>query len=261
MKLLSLNTWGASQGQVFFDFIKQQVQDTDIFCFQEIFEAKPPAPQTSSGARMRLFGELREILQEFEGIFTARSSGYDFNGLVDFPVKHGLAVFIRKNVKVANSSVINMGPSQGTKTDPAEGNTIVQVLNLALEEKTFSVINYHGPAQPGDKLDTPERIANSEKLKSTWENLGAKAKILCGDFNLMPETQSIKMLGKCGRDLIKEFKITNTRNEISWKKYNNKQSYADFMFVSPEIRVKNFQVPHNLVSDHLPMVLEFELDA
>ena len=96
-----------------------------------------------------------------------------------------------------------------------------------------------------------ENYKNYERDKS--------AKILCGDFNLMPETESIKMLGEAMRDLIKDYKITNTRNEISWKTYNNKQYFADFTFVSKDINVLNFEVPYNEVSDHLPMILEFEL--
>jgi endonuclease/exonuclease/phosphatase family metal-dependent hydrolase len=75
----------------------------------------------------------------------------------------------------------------------------------------------------------------------------------------MPETESIKMLDNLGTNLIKEFKINNTRNEISWKKYHNRQSFADYIFVSPDIRVNKFEVPYNLVSDHLPLVLEFGL--
>src|SRR5438067_1902146 len=151
MKLLSLNTWGATQGQLFFDYIKEEAKTVDVFCFQEIFFAQEPAPKISSGASMYLFQELTGLLPEFYGIFAKRSSGYDFSGPVDFWLKYGMAVFIRNNIKVINSRVENWGPSMGTKTDPGEGNTIAQVLNLALREKFFTVINYHGPAQPGEK--------------------------------------------------------------------------------------------------------------
>ena len=259
MKLISLNTLGATQGDTFFAYIKENAKDTDIFCFQEIFSAPQGVPEISSGACTRLFQELSGMLQEFEGIFAARSSGYDFNGPVDFPLEHGVAVFIRKHIQVINSRIEEMGTPAGTGKNPVEGKTIAQVFNLAGAGKPFCVVNYHGPALPGDKLDSPERIANSRALGAIWENLGAKAKILCGDFNLMPEIESVKILDHLGRDLIKEFKITNTRNEISWDKYHNKQYFADYTFTSPEVNVKSFEVPYSLVSDHLPMVLEFEI--
>src|SRR3989344_4505891 len=260
MKSLSLNAWGASQGQLFFDFIKEQAKNTDIFCFQEIFSAKNSAPQISSGAHMRLFEELEEMLPEFQGIFCERSSGYDFSGRADFPVRHGLASFIRNNIRIKNSQTLPIGPaSLEIQTDPVEGVPKAQVFNLAIGKKELSVVNYHGPALPGNKLDTPERIGNSQELKAIWEDLSAPAKILGGDFNLMPDTESIKILEGCGKNLIREFKIENTRNEISWKKYHNKQSFADFAFVSSAVKLKNFEVPYNLASDHLPMVIDFSL--
>lgn len=258
MKLVSLNTWGATQGQLFFDFIKQQAKNTDIFCFQEVFSAENSAPSISSGARMRLFEELEKMLPDFKGVFLERSCGYDFEGPINFDVKHGLAAYVRRGLGAVAETWAQIGLPNAA-SDPIEGPVKVQILNLAAGEKQFSVVNYHGPALPGEKLDTPERIRNSEELKVIWQALPFKAKILCGDFNLMPETKSIKILEDCGKNLIKEFKITNTRNEISWKKYHNKQSFADYTFVSAEVKVKSFEAPYNLVSDHLPMILDFGL--
>ena len=61
------------------------------------------------------------------------------------------------------------------------------------------------------------------------------------------------------KNLIKEFKIPTTRNEISWAKYENKQLFADFVFVSPDVKITNFSVPNNEISDHLPLILEFRM--
>ena len=123
----------------------------------------------------------------------------------------------------------------------------------------LNIFNYHGIAKPGDKLDTAERLEQSEKILKIWHNTGGH-KILCGDFNLMPETQSVKILERSARNLIKEFNIDNTRNALSWNKFgHSKQHFADYVFVSPEIKVKSFEVPYMEVSDHLPMELVFRL--
>ena len=63
------------------------------------------------------------------------------------------------------------------------------------------------------------------------------------------------------RNLITEFNIKNTRNEISWAKYPGlpKQYFADFIFASQNVRVKKFTVPYNEISDHLPMILEIDV--
>jgi endonuclease/exonuclease/phosphatase family metal-dependent hydrolase len=260
MKLVSLNTWGATQGQIFFDYIKEQAETADIFCLQEVFSAEEPAPKLSSGARCFLFQELVALLPGFKGYFAHRSRGYDFSGEVGFPLEHGMAVFIKHSLKITDYSVINLShKTEPPNEDPVEGETIVQIVRVGVANQNLSIINYHGPAQPGNKLDTPLRVALSQSIKTIWEKEISNHKILCGDFNLMPETESIKLLEGCGKNLIKAFNIQNTRNEISWAKYQNRQSFADFTFVSPLVKVKDFVVPYNLVSDHLPMVLDFAI--
>src|SRR5258708_6617491 len=102
MKLVSLNTWGATQGQIFFDFIKEQSADTDVFCFQEIFSSLPGAPKVSSGARSFLFEELSRALPSFAGFFDPKSFGADFSGLVGLPLSHGLAIFVKKDLQIVN---------------------------------------------------------------------------------------------------------------------------------------------------------------
>jgi endonuclease/exonuclease/phosphatase family metal-dependent hydrolase len=59
------------------------------------------------------------------------------------------------------------------------------------------------------------------------------------------------------RDLIKEYKISTTRNRLAWEMYpDNKQLFSDYVFLSPGITINNFSVPDNEISDHLPMILE-----
>jgi endonuclease/exonuclease/phosphatase family metal-dependent hydrolase len=87
-------------------------------------------------------------------------------------------------------------------------------------------------------------------------NLFDCPKILMGDFNLLPDTESIKIIEAAGlRNLIKEFGITETRTEL----YKKKLRFADYAFVSPEIKVKDFKVLPDVVSDHSPQYLDFEI--
>ncbi len=257
MKLISLNTWGATQGQIFFDYVKEQAKTTDIFCFQEIFSAQEPSPKLSSGARCFLFQELVTLLPGFKGYFAPRSQGCDFTGKVDFALEYGLAVFVKDHLEQPEHFITNLLEDDQEPT--IERKVIAQIIKFKIHNNSLSVINYHGPAQPGHKLDTPLRLACSKFLKGVWEKANSNHKILCGDFNLMPATESIKILEGCGKNLISVFNIQNTRNEISWAKYQNRQSFADFTFVSSLVKVKDFTVPYNLVSDHLPMELEFAI--
>ena len=80
-------------------------------------------------------------------------------------------------------------------------------------------------------------------------------KILCGDFNLLPDTQSLAILEtECNLvNLIKTHNIPTTRSPL----YLKPEKFADYTLVSRDIEVKHFEVPNVEVSDHLPMILEF----
>jgi endonuclease/exonuclease/phosphatase family metal-dependent hydrolase len=255
MKLVSFNTWGGTIYESLMDYIGKLSEDTDIFCFQEIFSALPGAPVVSSGARMFLFEELSALLKDFTGFFDLSSEGCDFNGPLAAPVSYGLAVFIRHGLEVKSRNIKLIA----TTNQQIDRLVKAQIFTLVCAGMFLDVINFHGIAKPGDKLDTEERINQSKKLAEAWRSLGSMSKILCGDFNLMPQTQSVKILQDCGRNLIREFNIQNTRNKISWTRFNNKQNFADYCFVSSGVKVKNFQVPYTEASDHLAMVLEFDL--
>jgi endonuclease/exonuclease/phosphatase family metal-dependent hydrolase len=259
MRLLSLNLWGGQRDRVLFDYLQNQAKVTDIFCFQEVFRsAFEQNPEGFSG-RVNLFSELSELLPDHIGYFEKTSQNHDTIKIVDYPVDGGQAIFIKKTLNVTVQDAEKIYEGMGRQINPSSENlpTALQRVELNINGKVLQIYNYHGIAYPGDKLDTPQRIECSKKIiKITKEDKGAK--ILCGDFNLMPETESIKMLGAEMKDLIQDYKITNTRNEISWKQYHNIQHFADFTFTSSEIKVLIFEVPYNLASDHLPMILDFE---
>ena len=261
MRLLCLNLWGGRQGELLFDYLKTQAVETDIFCFQEVFKSSGGAPKIGKrGEHFYLLGELETLLRGFKGFFSPTSRNHDLSGPVDFKTEMGLAVF----VKSAHKKMINkVYPIWGNiderlKSDFTNIARGLQETEIKIGNFFLYVFNYHGIPKPGDKLDTPDRLEQSRKIMGILEKIEGP-KILCGDFNLMPETESIAVLEDHIRNLIKDFKIQNTRNEISWEQYHNKQSFADYAFVSAEIKVNNFQAPYNLVSDHLPLILDFSL--
>src|SRR3989344_4759760 len=63
-------------------------------------------------------------------------------------------------------------------------------------------------------------------------------KILCGDLELWPDTEIIKILEEGMVNLIKKFNIYSTRSNFF--KYENK--FADYILVSPDIKVHDFKV-------------------
>jgi endonuclease/exonuclease/phosphatase family metal-dependent hydrolase len=135
-------------------------------------------------------------------------------------------------------------------------------LTVPFGRTSLTVCNLHGVSLPGHKLDTPARLAQSDRLLDFMRGRPGEAAIL-GDFNLFPDTESILKIERAGyRDLIKEYRVTTTRGtlvkrlhpEYATLEYGF-QEYADFAFVTPDVRVAAFEVPDLPVSDHLPLIL------
>jgi endonuclease/exonuclease/phosphatase family metal-dependent hydrolase len=102
------------------------------------------------------------------------------------------------------------------------------------------------------KTDTEAKIEQSNKILELTEKTNGK-KVIIGDFNLLPNTKSIQMIGEEYTDLIKKFDIKSTRSSL----YTKTLRYSDYTFTYKEIEVIDFSVPDLNVSDHLPLLLHF----
>jgi len=148
--------------------------------------------------------------------------------------------------------------SSGTIMENEEGVGLGLYVQIRFGHGDLYLCNFHGISQPGDKLDNPERLRQSEMLIEFFEGKDGP-KIIGGDFNVFPESKSIQMFLKNGyKNLIKEYNIATTRNRLAWGMYpDNKQYYySDYVFVSPDIKINKFSVPDVEISDHLPLILE-----
>jgi endonuclease/exonuclease/phosphatase family metal-dependent hydrolase len=74
-------------------------------------------------------------------------------------------------------------------------------------------------------------------------------------FNLLPDSKTFEQLiqGSHMRNLIKEFGITSTRSSY----YKKPERFADYTLVSEGIKVNDFKILPDEVSDHLAMHLGF----
>jgi endonuclease/exonuclease/phosphatase family metal-dependent hydrolase len=122
---------------------------------------------------------------------------------------------------------------------------------MAVTVEGLAIINVHGIWQGGIKTDTEAKIEQSKKILDLAEKTDGR-KIICGDFNVLPDTKSIQMLADKYTDLIREYGIKETRSSL----YTKELRHAGFVFVDNKISVKDFSVPNMVVSDHLPMIIE-----
>lgn len=261
MKLISLNTWGGKYFGALIDFIKQHAKDTDIFCLQEIYHTESDVKQYKNLLRANLLREIKKILKDYQVFFFSVMEGYDDQAEpVEFDLLHGPAIFTKNSISINSHQdyfIFKQDPQKPIEEDFSNLPTPLQYINFYINEKEFSVFNYHGTPFPADKLDAINRLEQAKKVKGIMDSKTG-SKIIVGDFNLLPETESLKIIGAGMRNLIEEFNIERTRSNLSpFFGKADFQKFADYAFVSSDVKVIDFQVPDVKVSDHLPMILGF----
>ena len=241
MKLISLNIWGGRIHQPLRDFINRH-KNVDIFCFQEIYHNAPD--QMTENARqpvLNIFNEIKGLLPEHNAFFR--------------PVLrdcYGIGMFVKKSINVLEEGDIIIHDRPEIISGGAHSRNL-QWANCRSNNKTFHIINVHGLWNGMGKTDTADRITQSQKIKNFVSSV-SNPKVLCGDFNLRPDTQSIQMLEDGLTNLIKKFNISSTRTSF----YDKSEKFADYAFISPDVKINDFRILPDEVSDHAAMYLEFE---
>lgn len=267
MKLISLNTYGGRFFEPVMEFIKQHSTDTDIFCFQELLHTTSDTINIAE-FRANFFSEISQALPEFKGTFVPVQPGAYPGGDTTPDIIFGLGIFIKNKFEIKKTGDFYIvGHEQSFQTGIQ--NTLpfkAQFHQLSIAKKLLTICNVHGTAWPVDKLDSEERLAQSKKILDLVNNLPGE-KIITGDFNLFPNTKSIGLFEENGfKNLVKDFNIQTTRGSLIKKLHPEYfadgrvfQEFADYTFVSPGIQVRDYTVPDLPISDHLPLILEFEI--
>lgn len=256
MRLITLNTWGGTTFEPLMEFIRREAQGTDIFCFQEIFHTESDKVIIGRSAHANLHTELSAILTDHVPYFATSQDGLEPGGTpAEYHLQFGLAMFVRKGIEVLTSgdTFVHRELNACIDNDLRTQGRNAQHLELRHAGNDYAVINFHGLWNGQGKSDTEDRLEQSRRLRACVDGLSGK-KILCGDFNLLPDTESLRIAGEGMRDLITEYGVTSTRSSL----YEKPIKLADYIFVSPDVTVDDFNVLPDEVSDHLALALTFE---
>jgi len=250
MKLITLNTWSGKLDKPLKSFIKNHSDKIDIFCFQEIFNCDDNIGQqyltNMKDQNTNLHNNISAILNKYNGLFCPV-----------FGEIFGIAAFVRKSIDIIDFGDITIFENESFSfwDDTGEDHTRkAQWLKLKSTNGEFMVVNVHGHWTGKGKSDDDDRIKQSEKIVNFLDMISLP-KIVCGDFNLLLNTKSIAMIDAKLKNLIKEHKILSTRTSL----YKKEERHADYVFVSPDIKVNSFEVLPDEVSDHSPLFLDFEI--
>lgn len=254
MNVISLNIWGGLIGKRKLLKFFRDHKGVDIFCLQEIWSSPNGILNGQPVASVRLdmekimtyaLRDISEVLKDHVAYFKPAYLGH-----------YGLLILVKKDFEVIAEGDTFVYEERGhiPVDNVAFHARNIQYLTIKTKNGLRTVLNFHGLWNGQGKTDSPARLIQSDRIVKFIKTL-PKPHILCGDFNLLPDTQSMRIIENSGlRNLIKEYKITSTRTSF----YTKAEKFADYTLVSKEIIVKDFKVLPDEVSDHSPLYLEFE---
>lgn len=265
MRLISLNIWGGRRLPELLEYLEAESATTDIFCFQEMFVTIGDTKEMQDG-RADSYAEITKTLKGFDAYFEESEHGYFVNAeKTDFPLASGQAIFIKQPSGITvqkHGGIFIAGEPGGAVIDAMDRPRVMQYVHLQTGDgKLLTICNVHGcltMGPDGPKRDSPVRTEQFKRIQEFVSSV-KNPYILVGDFNTRPEVQALIDFEKGKRNLIKESGIKNVRSH--W--YPNAEKWddhqGDYVIVSPHIHVTHMSVIENDVSDHLPLVVEFEL--
>ena len=247
MKIISLNTWSGRAGKEnLLNFFRKH-REVDIFCLQEVWEGgDDEVPKWGEGIDTKMLSNISSNLTNYSWFF--RPHYWDL---------YGLALFVKNDLKIKEEGDIFVFKQRENTHDGFDVNHArnIQYVTVDTQNGPITILNFHGLWSGGTKEDTQERITQSDNIVKFLKNI-SNPYVLTGDFNLLPQTESLKKLEELGmRNLIKEFNIVSTRSSH----YTKPVRFADYTLVSRDIKVNEFKVLPDEVSDHLAMYLDFEI--
>lgn len=242
MKLITLNIWGGHIRDPLLDFVETH-QDIEIFCFQEVYHNAPKKISDDDRlVSLNIFSELQALLPEHNAFFRPVVNN-----------NFGIGTFIHKSIPVLEEGEIQIHDNPFYKGAGPTHPRNLQWLKCEINGQIHSVMNVHGLWNGQGKRDAPERIIQSRRIRR-FSSVTPSPKILCGDLNLRPDTKSMKIIEEGMNNLVQIFKVQSTRTRL----YPKSEKFADYILTSPEIKVNHFEVLKDEVSDHSPLLLDFE---
>jgi len=264
MRVMSLNGWGGSLHAPLIGYLAQA--QPDVLCLQEVVHS--PATDLDwltyrdgthvLAQRANLYREVAQALPDHAGTFCPAASGVLWDGDAAIPSFWGLATFVHRRlieVGQAQGFVHKSYSLDGYGDHPRARSAHAVRLHDGAARRYVSITHMHGLRDPAGKHDTPERMAQVQRFLALSDQVSARGdlRILCGDFNVEPGSETLAHLTARGfTDLVAAYGHTSTRTSH----YTKPGRFADYMLINDARAVQRFEVVTSPeVSDHCPLVL------
>jgi len=233
------------------DFLNQE--QPDIFALQEVYNGQDP----NLPVNYRSMQVLSQNFTTWHNYFSASLLSQTPHGNFDL----GNAIFSKFPMTQKDQTYIygNYGlyPQTPADLDWSKDPQALQWAEIEIGNHNLNIFNLHG-IWGRDGNDNPARDQMGQIILDQIKN--KPNVILAGDFNLRPSTQVVKNIERHLNNVFKN-ELTTTFN-LSRKDLIASPGYAtsvvDMIFVSPNLQILSHTCPQVDISDHLPLIMEFE---
>jgi endonuclease/exonuclease/phosphatase family metal-dependent hydrolase len=265
MKLICLNGWGGKLHEELVAYIASEAPD--VLCLQEVVhsplsdkdwltyrDGDHVLPQ-----RANFFRDVGSALPDHIATFCPAAQGMLWDGDRPVPSQWGLATFVHKSFPVIGQTqgfVHKTFSPDGFGDHPRSRSAHAVRLYDHKRNRSVSITQMHGLRDLNGKMDTPERLVQAQRLLAMSRQISEPDDliILCGDFNVEPDSETLALLQQAGlTELVTRRGFEGTRNS----QYKKPGRFADYLLINREAEVVRFDVIYEPeVSDHCPIVLE-----
>ena len=247
-KLVSLNLWlGGKLLPNILDFLRQE--KPDILILQEAYSGTDLA----LAERFRSLPLIQEALSlpfiffSPAGFFPG--AGVEFGNAIlsRFPFQETETIFF-------DQPFASVPHHEDLSADHTLSPRNLQRVSVLIDNQSYQIFNTQGIWTCNDE-DSERRLLMSQTIVEQVR--GRERVILGGDLNVVPGTKTIANIEA---QLVNVFygRLSSTFNLRQKQNPKFADFAVDFVFASPDISVLNSTCPDVDVSDHLPLICEFE---
>lgn len=243
MKIFQLNIWGGRLEKQIENLLKRE--DADIVCLQEVISV--------AGGNSFLFVDMEELQKAAGYEYAYHSPSNSFN-YMRRKAHWGNAILSRIPLKNTHSlytyedHIEDFDFLENTKYNAGR---VLQHATVQTEGEIINILNHHGHHVSKHKNGDDETLRQCGIIADYARKLEGSV-VLCGDFNLNADSPSLELINKVLVNHTKENGVLTTRTPLT-----HKTEACDYIFTSPDIEVKSFQVLDDIASDHKALTIEF----
>lgn len=227
-------------------------EQPDILALQEVFDGREPTPEP----RFRSIA----VIKTATGLAHVSFAPTQNQVVGDSTLPYGNAVLSRFPAAQQAVWFYDVPFQDHLVVDERRGFTRfpcnLQHVTIDLDGKPLHVFNTHGIWDRHGK-DNPRRLQMGQTIADRMA--GIRPAILCGDFNVNEGTKTIDRLGERLTNVYAPDRRKTSFN-VSRKPKNSGyvKAVVDFIFTTSDLKILSHRQPDVDVSDHLPLVCEFE---